>query len=293
MPLKNWKRNMSDVKVSIILATYNWPEALDVILANLIPQLKEHPYVEVVVADDGSKPNTAQVVNKYSAINSRIHHIWQPDNGFQKSMILNKSVAASVGDYLLFLDGDCIPFPDYIKEQLKLRESGYFVAGNRVLLSESYTKELLYNPDIINQIFRWNFVHWLLAKISKKANKLLPSLRLGNGKWRYSRETNWKYPKGCNFAVSRSDFLAINGFDESFTGWGHEDADLFVRLLHNGVKIKDGRFGVPVLHLWHKNSDRENEEVNMERLIIRIKDNDFIIAGSGVNQYIANPKNIK
>lgn len=277
---------MADIEVSIILATYNWPEALDIILANLVPQLKEHPYVEVVIADDGSKPDTADVIKKYSAMNYSIHHIWQPDNGFQKSMILNKAVAASVGEYLLFLDGDCIPFPDYISEQLKLRESGYFVAGNRVLLSKSYTKELLDNPDKITQIFRWNILQWLVAKITKKANKLFPSLRLRNGKWRHRRETNWKYPKGCNFTVSRNDFLAINGFDESFTGWGHEDADLFVRFLHNGIKIKDGRFAVPVLHLWHKNSDRDNEPENSTRLMERVNNSSFILALSGINTWI-------
>ena len=276
---------MADIKVSIILATYNWPVALEVILANLVPQLKEHPYVEVVVADDGSKPNTAEVVKKYSDINPLIRHIWQPDNGFQKSMILNKAVVASSGEYLLFLDGDCVPFPDYIKEQLELREGGYFVAGNRVLLSETYTKELLDDPDKINRMFGWNIIQWLIAKFTKKANKLLPGLRLRDGKWRYSRETNWKYPKGCNFAVARSDFLAINGFDESFTGWGHEDADLFIRLLHHGIKIKDGRFAVPVLHLWHKNSDRENEPENSARLMERVNDNKFISAISGVDKW--------
>jgi glycosyltransferase involved in cell wall biosynthesis len=277
---------MPQINVSIILATYNWPEALDVILANLLPQLDEHPTVEIVIADDGSAISTTEVIRKYIAINSRIHHIWHPDNGFQKSMILNKAVAAARGDYLLFIDGDCIPFPDYITEQLKLLESGYFVAGNRVLLSKSYTEELLANPHKINQIFKWNILQWLMAKLAKKVNKLLPSLRLGNGRWRYSRSNNWKYPKGCNFAVSRADFLAINGFDEAFTGWGHEDADLFVRFLHNGIKIKDGRFAVPVLHLWHKNSDRCNEKENMQLLLNRLADEDFIRAEVGVSQYL-------
>ncbi len=277
---------MTKIDTSIILATYNWPDALEVILANLVVQLDKHPNVEIVIADDGSKSSTLDVVKKYSAINSRIRHIWHADNGFQKSMILNKAVALSVGEYLLFLDGDCIPFLDYIYEQMKLRENGYFVAGNRVLLSESYTKYLLDNPNQINQIFGWNIFKWSIAKITKKVNKLLPSLRFGNGRWRYSRDTNWKYPKGCNFAVSRNDFLAINGFDESFTGWGHEDADLFVRFLHSGIKIKDGRFAVPVLHLWHKNSDRGNERDNMGMLLSRLNDKDFIVAHSGVSQYL-------
>lgn len=275
-----------EIKISIILATYNWPSALEVILSNLIKQLNEFSNVEIVIADDGSTTQTLDIIKKYQAMNARIHHVWHEDNGFQKSMILNKAVAASQGEYLLFIDGDCIPFPDYIKEQLKLREDGYFVAGNRVLLSREYTEELLAKPELINKIFKFNIFKWFILKLSKKANKALPGLRFGNSKWRYSRSTNWKYPKGCNFAVAKSDFLAINGFDESFTGWGHEDADLFVRFLHNGIKIKDGRFAVPVLHLWHKNSDRGNEPENMKRLTDRVQDINFTRAKSGVSKYL-------
>ena len=277
---------MTKIDTSIILATYNWPEALEVILANLVLQLIKYQNVEIVIADDGSKPSTLDVVKKYSAINSRIRHIWHADSGFQKGMIANKAVASSVGEYLLFLDGDCIPFPDYISEQMKLREDGYFVAGNRVLLSESYTKYLLANLNQVNQIFGWGIFKWLIADITQKVNKFLPSLRIGNGRWRYSRCTNWKYPKGCNFAVSRNDFLAVNGFDESFRGWGHEDSDLFIRFLHNDIKIKDGRFAVPVLHLWHKNSDRVNQGENIGILLSRLNDKDFIVAHAGVSQYL-------
>lgn len=114
----------------------------------------------------------------------------------------------------------------------------------------------------------------------------MPSLRVGNGKWRYSRGSNWKYPKGCNFALSRKDFLKVNGFDESFSGWGHEDADLFIRLLHSGVKIKDGRFAIPVLHLWHKESPRDKERGNYQRLMDRLESRDFIHAQVGIDKYL-------
>ncbi len=279
---------MSKIKVSIILATYNWPAALDIILANLLSQVEIDPSLELVIADDGSAHPTTKLVKKYLALNSRIHHVWHEDDGFRKSIILNKAVAAAKGEYLLFIDGDCIPFPDYVSEHLKLREPGYLVAGNRVLLSKSYTQELLVKPKLINKLFKLNFLQWLLLKLGKKANKALPGFRLGNGKWRYSRSRNWKYPKGCNFAVAKQDFIAINGFDEAFTGWGHEDADLFVRFLHNGVRIKDGRFAVPVLHLWHKNEDRNNEPENSARLMERVNNPEFKIAESGISQYLSS-----
>lgn len=274
------------MKVSIILATYNWPVALDIVLANLNVELNKYNNVELLIADDGSDNRTAEVIAKYKLQIPNLHHVWHEDNGFRKSIILNKAVAQSCGDYLLFLDGDCIPFPDYIAQQLKLIETGYFIAGNRVLLSQSFSQEVLHKPLLLNEMFKWNALQWFKARMLKKINKTLPNLRLGAGGWRYWRHMNWKYPKGCNFSVWRDDFIAINGFDESFSGWGHEDADLFVRLLHHGIKIKDGRFAIPVLHLWHQHASRHNEIANSSRLIERINNPDFKFAVSGISSYL-------
>ena len=274
------------MQISIILATYNWPQALNIILNQLAVQLVQYPNVELIIADDGSTTKTAEVIAKYQQIISRCKHIWHPDNGFQKSIILNKAVAAANGEYLIFLDGDCIPFPDYLSQHIKLIEAGYFVAGNRVLLSKPFTEQVLNNKNLVTDIFTWGNIKWMLAKFSKKVNKISAAIRLKGGKWRYSRRHNWKYPKGCNFAMFKEDFLAVNGFDEEFCGWGHEDADLFVRLLHNGIKIKDGRFAIPVLHLWHKHEDRNNEAENSKRLLQRVNDPEFKQAVLGVKQWL-------
>lgn len=286
------------MKISIILATYNWPQALNLVLENLAVALNkyqdigyqdmEYRDIELIVADDGSDHATAKVIAKYKKIIPKLSHVWHEDKGFRKSMILNKAVAASTGEYLIFLDGDCIPFPDYIEQQLNLLETGYFIAGNRVLLSKAFTQEILNYPDIIKNIFTWNIFTWIRAKLRGRVNKVLVGIRLNKrAKWRYSRDTNWRYPKGCNFAVWRSDFMAVNGFDESFSGWGHEDADLFVRLLHAGVKIKDGRFALPVLHLWHSNAKRDNEAQNSTRLLERVNNSECKSAISGISQYIS------
>lgn len=273
------------MKLSIILATYNWPTALDIILQNLLKQIKKSMDVEIIIADDGSGEDTLKIVKKYQAQSNKIKHVWHEDEGFRKSIILNKAVSLSMGDYLIFLDGDCIPFPDFIGEHMRIMEYGYMIAGNRVLLSKKFTNYLLSNPEIVNNIIKWRLFNWIFAKITKSVNKMFPRIKLGNGKWRYRRSQNWKYPKGCNFAVSRSCFMQVNGFDESFAGWGHEDADLFVRLLHSGVKIKDGRFAIPVLHLWHNESSRVNERGNWDRLIKRVDDVNLVKAISGIDQY--------
>lgn len=280
------------MKISIILSTYNWPKALDVILSNLAPQLAKHDDVELVIADDGSTKATEVVIKRRAMEIPNLNHVWHEDDGFRKSSILNKAVAVSKGEYLVFLDGDCIPFPDYIEQHMKLVESGYFVAGNRVLLSKEFSEEVMDYPEKLADMFNWSVFKWVMAKLAKKVNKSLPGLRFGNGKWRYSRDTNWKYPKGCNFAVAKDAFLAVNGFDEVFSGWGHEDADLFVRFLHNGIKIKDGRFAIPVLHLWHKNADRDNEPENSERLMDRVNDNTITQAESGVSAYLKSVQEV-
>jgi glycosyltransferase involved in cell wall biosynthesis len=274
------------IQVSIIIATYNWHNALDIILDNLSRQVKKRNDIEIIIADDGSTPETREVIKRHQLKFSHIIHVWHEDDGFRKAKILNQAVAGARGEYLIFLDGDCIPFPDFIAEHLRIKEAGYMIAGNRILLSPKFSQQILANPQIVNNIVKWRLFNWLFAKLTKSVNKLLPALRLGNGKWRYRRSNNWKYPKGCNFAVARADFMQVNGFDESFSGWGHEDADLFVRLLHSGVGIKDGRFAIPVLHLWHNQESRATEKDNYQRLLNRVADVTCIKADLGVEQYL-------
>lgn len=275
------------MKCSIIIATYNWSVALDVILSYLIPQIGNNSdKFELLVADDGSTQDTYDVIAKYKKQFSNIQHIWHPDIGFRKAKILNQAVLASTGEYLIFLDGDCVTFPDFLHQHLKLAEPGYFVAGNRVLLSNNFTQQILSKPIIIDRIFNeWSVFDWVVARFAnKQVNKIFPWLRLhAYSRFRYLKVRDWRRPKGCNFAVWRTDFLAVNGFDELFSGWGHEDADLFVRLLHYGVLIKDGRLAIPVLHLWHKYVSRDNEQSNYEELMKRVSDKTFIKAVRGIH----------
>lgn len=277
---------MQTPKISIIVSTYNWSEALDMVLSALVLQVLKYPNVEIIIADDGSLNTTASVINKYlDKIPNQLKHIWHEDIGFRKAMILNKAVANSNGEYLLFLDGDCVPFPDYLSEHIKLIEKGFFVSGGRVLLSKDFSEELFKDIKKLQNIYNWGAIDWLIARFSRKVNKFFPWLRFGSQWWRYIRSTNWQYPKGCNFAMWRKDFMLVNGFDEEYNGWGHEDADLFIRLLHAGIKIKNGRFAVSVLHLWHKEADRKLAEKNWNRLIERLADYNFTKANIGINQY--------
>lgn len=273
------------MKLSLIITTYNNPIFLEMVLLSLQhQQLREINCnnIEVLIADDGSKIDTKHVVEKYQEVLPfNLIHVWHEDKGFRASAIRNIAVTKSSGEYLVFIDGDCILQADFIYNHIKLTEAKYCVAGNRVLLSRNYTNKIADTLDI-SILYRGLF-GYILCKLNGKINKFLPCLRLStNAKWRKSRQMDWKLPKSCNLGVWRCDYIGVNGFDESFSGWGHEDSDLIVRLLHFGVKIKDGRFSVPVFHLWHKQNSRANTNANYQRLMKRVANYEFVCAEIGL-----------
>lgn len=249
----------AEINVSVIITTYNWPTALEKVISSLAQQTLKPK--EIIIADDGSKPDTADLINstKFKPLN--LKHIWQEDHGFQAARIRNKAVASAQGDYLIFLDGDCIPLKNFIARHVKLAQSGAFVAGNRILLSEKLTCNILQNSI---DIASWRISDWLKAKQNGDCNRLMPLLCLPFPRLIMAR--SWHNAKTCNLAVWKEDFIAVNGFDETYQGWGYEDSDLVIRLLKNGLKRKEGRFAVPVVHLWHPPQSRDNEKENWQRL---------------------------
>lgn len=274
------------MKISLIISTYNRPDTLELVLMSVAKQIiPEGLTLEVLVADDGSGVETRDLIVKFQQdFPFKLLHIWHEDTGFRLAAIRNLATSKSSGEYLIFIDGDCLIAPDFILNQMELAEKGYFVGGNRVLLGESYTKSALSNK-LIN-IVNTSIISSILARLSGKTNKWLPALRLNpSASWRKKYAQNWRRPKGCNMALWRQDCLTVNGFDEGFAGWGHEDADFLVRLLHAGIQIKDGRFAAPVYHLWHKVNDRSNEAENLVRLMERVNNKGFIRAEDGVDKY--------
>jgi glycosyltransferase involved in cell wall biosynthesis len=109
--------------MSIVVATYNWPEALRLCLESLALQTDQH--FEVTIADDGSGPATKELIDKFiQGSPFSIQHLWQEDQGFRKTIILNQAIKAAQGDYLIFLDGDCIVQPDFVQRHRQLAEHG-------------------------------------------------------------------------------------------------------------------------------------------------------------------------
>lgn len=251
--------------ISLIVTTFNSPQFLQRVL-ECLGRMQDAQF-EVVIADDGSGPETAELVRGVQHTSPiPIQHAWQPHQGFRAAESRNRAVAASRGDYLIFLDGDCLARPDFLAAHRALAEAGWFVAGNRALLSESFTKVLLETPETTADWVSRPLSGWIGARLRGDVNRLAPMLRLPAGWQRKNKPREWRGAKTANMAVWREDFLRIDGFDESYVGWGHEDADLAVRLIRSGIRRKEGRFAASVLHLWHAAAPRQGLGANEQRL---------------------------
>ena len=243
---------MTATSVSLIITTYERPQALSLVLDSL-SRLTTFP-LEVVIADDGSTEATKKVINDWQKkLPFRLIHAWQEDDGFRAAAARNKAAIASSGNYLIFLDGDCLVFPDFIQNHIQLSAHKKMVIGSRILCSKELTSEM---ESGLEKPLDWKLCSWIKAKFSKRINRVLPLIRLTDSWIRNLRGGKWRGVRTFNLAVWRDDFFAANGFDERFQGWGHEDADLAIRLIKNGIQRKDGQFSIPVLHLWHQESDR-------------------------------------
>jgi glycosyltransferase involved in cell wall biosynthesis len=267
--------------ISVIVTTYNRPDALRAVLAGLDAQ-RDRDF-EVIVADDGSRDDTRELVlSMAGTAGIPIRHVWQEDRGFRAGAARNRAVAQARGDYLIFLDGDCVPRPDFIARHRALAEPGWMVAGNRILMSEAFTQRVLSEGLPIHG---WRNDRWQVAQRDGSINRTLPLRTLPLGPVRKAAAERWQRVRTCNLGVWRRDFEAINGFDEAYEGWGFEDSDLAVRLLNAGVRRKEGAFATGVLHLWHRENDRRFEGENLARLQERIGSRVTRIE-RGLDQYV-------
>lgn len=248
--------------ISVILTTYNRENALDAVLRGLARQSDRA--FEIVVADDGSGPETREVIKRRAAgIDVPLKHVWQEDRGFRLGEARNRGILASRGTYCVILDADCIPRPDFIAVHRRLAEPGWFVTGNRVLMSRELTERTLADASAVELL---SLQDWIALRRRGKINRLAPLLPAPLGPLRKLRSHAWRGARACNLAVWRRDLDRVDGFDAVYTGWGLEDSDLLIRLLRAGVRRKDGNFATGVLHLWHPENDRSSLPANQRRL---------------------------
>lgn len=235
------------MKASVIFSTYNSEEWLEKVIWGFSVQTTKD--FEIIIADDGSREATKNLIEKYKTeLDIPIIHVWQEDNGFQKSQILNKAILASTTDYLIFTDGDCIPRKDFVETHLNNRESGRFLSGGYFMLPMNISK-LISKEDVLSQnCFDVNWLTQNDLKKSFKNNKLTAKAfkaKLFN--FLTPTKPSWN---GHNASGWKKDLVKINGFNQEMQ-YGGQDRELGERLENLGVKGKQIRYSAICVHLDH------------------------------------------
>ena len=239
--------------IALLISTYNWPEALHLVLESVRRQYLLPD--EVLIADDGSGEETTHLIRHFQQdFPVTLHHFWQEDKGFRKTQIMNKAVAASNCDYIIQIDGDIVLHPSFIADHISVSEKGTYIKGSRVLLSQPKTRELLhaqrpvslsaFSTGIVNRInaMRIPAIASFFVKKRKRSHDL----------------------RGCNCAFWRTDFMTVNGYNNDLSGWGHEDIELAARFVNLGLLQKRVKMLAVCYHLFHPINSRSEEDANMQ-----------------------------
>jgi glycosyltransferase involved in cell wall biosynthesis len=236
--------------VALLISTYNWPQALELVLRSLANQTRLPD--EVVIADDGSGDETALIIAEFKALNLfPIKHIWHEDLGFRKSLIVNKAVKSITADYIIEIDGDIITDPNFIQDHLNAARPGHFVQGSRAMITENKTKEILSTKEITFSIFSSG----LYSRFNALRLPMLTGIFLLD-------PSNPFHIKGCNLAFWKKDFIAVNGYNNDFKGWGGEDYEFGARLLHSGIRRVRLKMAALAYHIFHPDNSRANIKQN-------------------------------
>lgn len=248
-------------KAAVIVSTYNWPDALRRVLESALAQ--SEPGFELVVADDGSKPETTDlVVATLGPSNTRWCHVRQEDTGFRQSRVRNLGARHSTAPLLIFIDHDTLLHPDFVADHVRLAGEGIFVQGKRCFLPPASSGQLIragLRPGWWPSPWRRglenpkNALHWpALGRLFAAPKHFETSIR------------------GCNMAVRREDFLGVDGFDELYDGcWGREDSDFAYRLVHSGVRCRNAWFAALQAHLHHpqvKRRERDHLDDELDKM---------------------------
>ena len=235
-------------RASLVVTTYNWPSALDLVLESVLAQNRGP--AEVLVADDGSGGDTATLVAHYvprfAERGVPLQHVWQEDLGFRAGAIRNRAIAEASAPYILLIDGDCVLHHDFVRSHLAFARPGHFVQGTRVLLDEEQTRHAIAERRM----------HWSVLDrgVRNRVNALSVPVLSPLVPTSADPLTG---VRSANMGFWRSDALRVNGFDERFVGWGREDSEFVVRLTNAGVRRRKLKFGGIVYHLWHPEQPRE------------------------------------
>jgi glycosyltransferase involved in cell wall biosynthesis len=247
------------LKTSLIITTYNRKDALELVLLSVLKQsiLPD----EVLIADDGSREDTREMIDRYRAIFPvPLIHCWQEDNGFRVSAIRNKAIAESKYEYIIMIDGDIVLHPSFIDDHKRHAWKGRYLQGSRVLLYKDKTEQVLKNKSMKVWFVSTGIGNNLNTIKSKILSEIFSYYRGGH--------TN---VRAANLSCWREDILEVNGFNEDFIGWGREDSELAVRMDNLGIKRRHVKFAAFGYHLYHPESSRKQLSANDQILLDTIQ----------------------
>lgn len=271
------KQHNSSPKVSVIISTYNWTEALYVVVRSFFVQT--YPLHEIIIADDGSREDTRDMIELLRTQSPvPIVHVWQEDDGYRKAKITNKAIAKATGDYLVLVDGDCIVKRHFVADHLSIAKPNGFVCGRRILLTPEMSEKTL----AAKRLIPWEGV-------------LPPSFRIFSNTMRsriirklfakFYGKKGVSHALGCNLSFWRDDLIKVNGYNEAYEGWGAEDFDIIIRLLKCGVEKSCLKGGGAVYHLHHASFSTERLDINTKLLEEQMASTSYR-AELGVDQYL-------
>lgn len=261
------------MSVSLIITTYNRPDALFLVLRSVLCQTKLPN--EVIIADDGSDNTTKNCIDDFQKLSSiKVVHSWQHDKGFRVARSRNKAIAKSSSDYIVLIDGDMILHSKFIEDHINHSESGFCVQGSRALLGKYLTKQALTDKNIKFSFFSKGLINRKNSLYSSFLAKIFA----------YNKVT-LKRVRTCNLGFFKQDSININGFNNDIEGWGREDSEFVNRLINSGIICKVIHFNLLQFHLWHQNSTRSYLQKNDEILQASINQK-LKWCESGLNKYI-------
>jgi len=272
------------MEFSLIVATYNRPDALELSLLSIYHQkIKPH---EIIIADDGSDSRTKSLIKKHQSLTSiPIIHVWQEDKGFRVSRIRNLALAHAQYPYIVSIDGDLILHPYFLASHVKHAQAGYFIQGKRVLLSPQLTQKVLANQKRSFSFWDKGIKNRLNSIHNMSLSKLLSSeIHHANG------------IKGCNISFWLADAIAVNGFNEAFEGWGREDSEFVVRMLNRGIKRKNLVFCAVAYHLDHHEDNKrvsfESQSIgNNDSILQQAIEHNITFCSKGIDHHLSKKMN--
>jgi len=258
---------------SLIICTYNWPEALTLVLSSVIAQ-SILPN-EIIVADDGSGESTAKVIEELSKkVSIPIVHSWQEDDGCRIPHSRNRAIAKSNYEYIIVIDGDTVIHKDFIKDHKSFAKEGVYIQGSRVLLQSEFTNSLMKKDLFIKPSF---YSEHAKNKINMLRLPLLTKLMS------YFKSRDIKRIRGCNFSLFKDDIIKVNGFNEEITSWGREDSEFVQRLFNSGVYKQYLKFSGIQYHLYHKERKHNNANDNILQATVK---NNKTRCSLGIDRYL-------